>query len=284
VFSIFPSALAFYTGNSPCIFRTDTCLESLQEISEIYGNYGRIPFSIMRWMEKQAINKSKVILVVSKWTRDEIIKKHKIEESKVKLIPMASALPLDMTPVELQNEIKKSIHNPIQLLLVGRNYYGKGVDIAIDAVNILNEKGIPCKLTVCGCSGENNNFVEFVGPFSKSNSEELEKYIDLYKNADILIHPSRYDGAGIVPAEAAAFAVPTITNDVGGLSTTVTHNETGIVLPNSSPSEKYAETIIRLINEPEFYRKLSLGARKKFEDEQNWFVVGEIVDKIIKNS
>ncbi len=103
-----------------------------------------------------------------------------------------------------------------------------------------------------------------------------------YRWADILIHPARYEAAGIVPSEAAAFGVPTITNDTGGLATTVADGISGIVLPKNSPAEAYVQAIQELVASPERYRSLCETTRLRYERELNWDVAGQRVADILR--
>ena len=93
--------------------------------------------------------------------------------------------------------------------------------------------------------------LRYVGPFTKSIPDQLDKYVDLYRQAHLLIHPAVFEAAGIVPSEAAAFGTPTITNDAGGLATTVADGESGIVLPTWSGPEIYVKAILGLVNDPQ---------------------------------
>jgi glycosyltransferase involved in cell wall biosynthesis len=172
------------------------------------------------------------------------------------------------------------------LLLVGRNYHRKGIDIAIDVVHRLNAAGIQAELTVCGTQGPADEFVRFVGPFQKSIPEQLEQYVDLYRKAHLLIHPALFEAAGIVPGEAAAFGTPTVTNNSGGLGTTVENDVSGIVLPKGSPAEAYVKAISKLINDPQRYYLLCQTSRERYERELNWGVAnkrfGEILRQVVQ--
>jgi tRNA-splicing ligase RtcB len=98
-----------------------------------------------------------------------------------------------------------------------------------------------------------------------------------YAWANFLIHPARFEAAGIVPAEAAAFGVPTITNDIGGLGTTVEHGVSGVVLPRLSLAEAYVNTFIEYLSNPDRYQQLCISTRQRYENELNWEVVSKRV-------
>jgi len=98
----------------------------------------------------------------------------------------------------------------------------------------------------------------------------LKGYVSHYQWAHLLIHPARYEAAGIVCSEAAAFGAPTITNAAGGLATTVKEEVSGIVLPRGSTAEKYVEAIEGFLNNPQRYARMSKTARERYFEELNW--------------
>ncbi|MCE5207921.1 MAG: glycosyltransferase, partial [Chloroflexi bacterium] len=95
-----------------------------------------------------------------------------------------------------------------------------------------------------------------------------------------LIHPARFEAAGIVPAEAAAFGVPTITNNVGGLATTVADRVSGVVLPKHSPAESYVRVLKEYCDNPVAYHLLCETTRQRYETELNWDVVSKKLYRI----
>jgi glycosyltransferase involved in cell wall biosynthesis len=116
----------------------------------------------------------------------------------------------------------------------------------------------------------------------KNDPKELEQYADLYRRAQLLIHPAYFEPAGIVPGEAAAFGAPTITNDTGGLATTVKDGISGIVLPRGSPAAAYVARIKELIANPEAYYQLCRTARQRYELELNWQVRGNWLGDLLR--
>ena len=67
----------------------------------------------------------------------------------------------------------------------------------------------------------------------------------------LLLHPARFDASPIVTSEASTFGLPTITNDSGGLATSVKHNVSGIIVPKNSCYNIYVSEIKRLFQNPE---------------------------------
>jgi glycosyltransferase involved in cell wall biosynthesis len=196
---------------------------------------------------------------------------------------MASALPMEIVPQKVDIPNWKALQGNFRLLLVGRNYRRKGIDVAIEVTRKLNADGFPAELTVCGAQGQSDRLVRFVGPFKKSDPEQLEQYADLYRRAHLLIHPAFFEPAGIVPGEAAAFGTPTITNNTGGISTTVKDGVSGIVLPRWSPAEAYVEKIKELIAAPQVYYHLCHTSRERYDLELNWQVRGRWLGELLRD-
>ena len=277
VFGLFPPPLAFYRGRAPAVFNTDTTLEGCQEGPD---DFGKLPLRFLVWEERRAVHNCALTITFSDWCKQELIHRHKVSERRIFVQPMPSALPLEVVPSGAELPVK-CLGTPLRLLLVGRSYRRKGIPTGIEIVKLLNARGIPAELTICGLKGDPEGPVRFAGPFRKSVPEELQKYADLYRDAHLLIHPATFDPSPIVPAEAAAFGLPTISNNVGGIGTSVADGVSGIVLPGHSPAEAYVDTVVRLVQNPEEYARLSIGARDRYEREQNWEAAGKRVMQVL---
>jgi len=283
LFTHYQSPLVFYRGKVPCVYRTDSTFYGVQKEYPLYSKW---VLEAQIWQEKRAIRHSAAIITHSEWSRRVLIDYYKVPDDQIVVYPEPSALPIAIVPKEVHIQEWKMLQAPLRLLLVGRDYRRKGVDIAIEVVHRLNAAGIQAKLIVCGTQGQEDEFVRFVGPFKKTIPEQLEQYVDLYRKAHLLIHPALFEAAGIVPGEAAAFGTPTITNDAGGLGTTVKDGVSGIVLPKKSSPEVYVDAITALAKDPERYYALCQMARERYEHELNWTVVdkrfGEIMRQVVE--
>ena len=283
VFTIYPAALVFYKERAPCVYSLDTTIYGVEKFWPLYGWPSLL---VTMWQEKRAFRRCRKVLTNSEWHRKILTDVYKVPLEQIEVFALPSTLPPDKVPDNVDMEWK-SLGAPLRLLLVGRDYRRKGIDIAIETVHRLNAMGIPAELTVCGTSGQADQYVRFVGPFKKNDPDQLEQYLNLYRRAHFLIHPALFETAGIVMGEAAAFGTPTITNDVGGIATTVADGESGLVLPKWSPPEAYVQAISSLIRDPEGYYTLCRRTRQRYERELNWNVVGkrfaDIFCQIVEN-
>jgi glycosyltransferase involved in cell wall biosynthesis len=281
VFTIFPLFLMFYSGLAPCVYRLDTSLEGWQQN---YPEFGRLAARIQHWQERRAFQRVTRIITQSDWSKQVLVDRFYIDPNRIDVFPNPAALPSDSIPSAIEVRASKNLDRPLDLLLVGRGYERKGIGIAIEIARLLNEQGRKTTLTICGTLGIDTEYVRFVGPFKKSIPEELRQYIDLYKRAHFLLHPAIFEAAGITPSEAAAFGTPTITNNTGGLATTVKDNVSGIVLSKGSKAEAYVEAIVTLTQNPDHYFALCESTRRRYEDELNWEAASKRVAVILQNA
>jgi len=282
VFSIVPFPLIFYREKAPCIYRLDT---TFYGVEEFWPTYGRLGLWLSMWQEKRAYRNSARVITTSEWSKNILVKNYKVPGNLIRVYPMPSALPMEIVPQKVDISNWKALRGTFRLLFVGRDYRRKGMDIAIEVTRMLNVDGLPAELTVCGAEGESDRLIKFVGSFRKDVPEQLEQYVELYRRAHLLIHPAYFEPAGIVPGEAAAFGTPTITNNTGGISTTVKDGVSGIVLPRGSSARAYVEKIKELIANPETYYDLCRTSRERYELELNWQVrgkwLGELLSEVV---
>ncbi len=275
VFTIFPPTLVWYRGKAPCVLNMDVTSPGKRAAGVAgYGQFGDAALAMLRWMEQRAVRRATACLTFSEACRRDLIGQYGARAEAVTVLPMPAALPEEVVPATLSpGEIRngKALGDaPLRLLLVGRDFHRKGVDVAMETVRLLNAQGVAAELTVCATQGPPAPHVRYVGPFRKRVPEELAAYAALYREAHLLLHPARFEAAGIVPGEAAAFGTPTLTHAAGGLATTVKDGESGVVLPKDSPPEAYAAVIRDLIEAPEAYYALCERARARYERELNW--------------
>ena len=272
VFAIAHFPFVFYNQKAPCVYRIDSTAYGEEKA---WPRSGGPALRVNMWQEKRAQRHCSRVLTASEWSRNILENVYKVPAGHIRFIASPSSLPFQVIPERVDIPAWKKLTAPLRLLLVGRDYRRKGIDIGIDIVHKLNAAGIRAELVICGAQGKADEYVSFVGPYKKSDPEQLEKYVALYRQAHLLIHPAIFEPAGIVPSEAAAFGTPTITNDTGGLATTVKDGESGIVLPKGSPAEAYVQKISELVNDPDTYYMLCQKARERYERELNWRYAGQ---------
>jgi glycosyltransferase involved in cell wall biosynthesis len=283
VFTINTLALAYCEIKQLVVCRMDTNLKGHHDQWPIFS---QLEYFRMLQQEKRALKNVSLVITYSDWSSRILQEYYKLPAQKIFVMADPASLPEKAIPRIFEK--KTASFNPLRLLLVGRNYRRKGIDIAIEVVELLNDNQIPAELHIVGLNGENSKHVRYLGLFNKTNESQLAAYLDEYRWAHFLLHPSRFDPGGIVASESAAFGTPTITNSSGGMATTVKDGVSGIVLPMHSKPQDYVEALKKWIHNPEQYELLSKSTFQRFSDDLNWQVAGnrifQQINKIVEQS
>lgn len=279
IFSKYAGPIVHANTTQAFVYMCDSTVKWTKEIWPIFSKLGIL---FMEKWEEKVIEECDRLVTFSEASAAVIVKAYGKDPSKVHVLPIPAYIPAHILPSP--ETIQKEINDPFRLLLVGKRFHLRGVDIAIETANLLNKKGIPTELSIVGMDGRDQAHVKFLGVFNKETPEEIHAYFEIFKKADLLIHPSRFHSAGIVISEAAGFGLPTITNAAGGLATTVQHDRTGLVLPENSPPSAYVEAINSLILDKDRYQNYRINARKRFDEALNWEKAGQHLLEIIKEA
>ncbi|MEI2692699.1 MAG: glycosyltransferase family 4 protein [Anaerolineae bacterium] len=167
------------------------------------------------------------------------------------------------------------------VLYVGRLVYEKGADMLVESAPLVLSQTPDAKFVIGGR-----------GPLFASLSQRIEAmYLrdkvlltgflseeerdQLYLTADVCVFPSRYEPFGIVALEAMAAGTPVVVSDVGGLSTVVQHNYTGLTTyPEDVHSLAWA--IMQVLHNPEVAMERAARARDYVEKHLNWPVIADM--------
>jgi glycosyltransferase involved in cell wall biosynthesis len=123
---------------------------------------------------------------------------------------------------------------PLRLAFVGRYTRVKGADLLADALDAIAAKGLPFELRL---AADPANSDEEARLRLSAHGETLgklphEALPELYRWADALVLPSRFDSFGLVVLEALACGLPVIVSDRVGAKDFVEPGVNGLILPS----------------------------------------------------
>lgn len=223
-----------------------------------------------RRQEELALRRADFACYASQWAADGT--KQFAESARVKVLPFGPNLPIRHTRRDVEQWIRErraARPHGCSLLFVGRNWLRKGGDTAVETARHMNDAGIPTTLRVVGCTppGPLPPFVEVVGFINKREPADYERLLDLYRTSDIFILSSRAEPFGIVAAEAAAFGLPALVSDTGGLSETVRDGVSGFRIPLEADASQWAQQSQAVLGN---YNTFALHAYNEFASRLNW--------------
>lgn len=235
-------------------------------------------------VERKALENADGIMIPSSWAKENIVNYYGIKEEKVKIVPFGA----NMEKIPKIEELKKDVSEVIELLFVGVDFERKGGAIAVEALKILNERGVKSKLTIIGCNPKLDNMenITVIPYLNKNIKEDAEKMYNKYLKSDIFILPTRAECAGIVFCEASAFGMPIVATKTGGVPQLVNNGENGYCLDIADGAKEYADKIEEITANKEEYLKFRKRTREKFERELNWnswlSEFNKLAEKLIK--
>jgi glycosyltransferase involved in cell wall biosynthesis len=175
------------------------------------------------------------------------------------------------------------------VLFIGRIAEKKRVDLCIEAIKILSEKGNPINLIIAGDGNETlkntmrllteryalTDLVHFVG-----HIEGNEKWKTI-SNASVVILPSENENFAVAIAESLSAGTPVVVSQFVALSRVVSEYGAGVVI-NDLRSDILADAILEVLD-----KRVSMSeSALKAADEISWKRVGEnwidILESVIK--
>jgi len=158
-------------------------------------------------------------------------------------------------------------HNPIRFLYAGKFVLRKGVDILIEAVDSLISKKKNFEFIFIGDGPLRNKVVELSHEYPSNvkylGFKEIDEIPSVFAECDILVCPSRYDGWGMVVAEAMAAGMPVISTIKTGAAIDMINNGiNGFILEKLTP-EELALKMLFLIDRKNIVSEMGKSAKVK---------------------
>jgi glycosyltransferase involved in cell wall biosynthesis len=233
-------------------------------------------------LEKLMLEKAFKIIYPSEWIKEKVMEFYAINPEKISIVEFGANIP---SPMSYSININIDV---CRLLFIGRDWERKGGDKVLEIYKMLKEEKFPCTLTIIGSMSEDEQEEDenlTVIPFlDKSKKKDLEQLCDILSKSHFFVLPTKFDAFGIVFCEASAFALPSITANVGGVGQAVKDGKNGYLLPADATANDYAQKIKAVFSDKEGYLKLRKSSRNEFETRLNWDVWGERVNKILEDA
>jgi glycosyltransferase involved in cell wall biosynthesis len=186
----------------------------------------------------------------------------------------------------VDSELFRPLGLPRERTVVGLGaiHPSKGVETAIEAVGTIAEERRPELQWIGNFASDeyqkevvtlaNSLGVKFV-PRVGVSDEEL---VDALNRAAVMVYTSRLEPFGFAPLEANACGTPVVAIAEGGVRESVIDGVNGLLVPERRP-ELLGGALAKMLEEPEWARKLGEGARAHVVDVWNWERSVECVER-----
>ncbi len=279
--------LCYLEDEKPSVLYTDATYGGMEGFYPSFTNVSARTSKNGNFHEKMALTTCTRAIYSSQWARQTAIDCYGIDGDKLDVVNFGANVAVSYDEDQIMKLAKKRWEEKEKhLLFVGVEWERKGGPKALEAVRILAGRGYPVKLAVAGCqpglSEEEKKAARVYGYLSKKDAGQAERLRRLYEESFLFFMPSLYECTAIVYAEAAAFGLPSVASDAGGVSNMVIEGESGLLLAADAPPGQYADLLERLLTDREAYlslcRKTIACSRRLF----TWESVGERVDRVLE--
>jgi glycosyltransferase involved in cell wall biosynthesis len=159
----------------------------------------------------------------------------------------------------------RKLSEPVRMLFVGRLVTGKGVGVLLEALRILDKRGIKTRVDIIGEGGLRQTCLDAAAELSSVQLSVLDPvpygapFFDLVRAYHALLIPSLSDEQPRVLFDANAQAVPAIASNTPGLRPHVEDGRTGWLIGQGNP-KVLAAAIEIAIADPQKLRSMGMSA------------------------
>lgn len=277
--------IAYVKSNKPIVFWTDATFAGLLNFYPGMDNLCPESLRNGHQMEQMALTNATLAIYSSDWAAQTAIRNYDVSPDKVKVVPFGANVECNRTAAEIQLNALNKPTDVCKLLFVGVDWKRKGGEFAVKVHQHLHKIGINSELHIVGCEPEMNlpaNVIKH-GFLSKRSIEDEIALKKLFLSSHFFILPSRAECCAIALAEASSFGLPSLTTDVGGITTAITNKKNGQVFSLDSSPEFYCDFIQEYWLSKQKYVDLSLSSFHEYTTRLNWNVAGNKVFNLLKN-
>jgi glycosyltransferase involved in cell wall biosynthesis len=284
VFSPGTIPISALESQKPIIFWSDAVFAGMVNFYPTFCHFTQESIRNGNQMEADALSRCRLAIYSSEWAANLAVENYKVDKAKVKVVPYGANIHCDRSWEDIKAMIDNRPTNRCKLLFNGVEWSRKGGDKALEIAIRLREQGLPIELSVIGCTPPIKvpEFVRVYGFISKSDHGGVTALNELYAGSHFLILPSRADACPVVFAEASSFGLPSISRDVGGISSAIRNGLNGRVFSIDADVSEYCSYISDLMLNPTRYRDLALSAFGEYQSRLNWQVAGKKVKKLLE--
>lgn len=232
-------------------------------------------------LEQAMFDNADKLIFCSEWARRGAIEYYGVPSGKTEVIEFGANLP-EIGREAIVPLVKKG--RECHLVFIGKSWHGKGGDKVLGVAQILQQRGILCKVTLIGSEPERQevlpNDITVIPYLDKAKPDDLKRMDKVLQEADFMVLPTRFDCFGIVFCEASAYGVPSIASNVGGVSQVIKNGRNGYLLEPEASTIAYANTIEQIYNDQTLYLSLRKNTRKEYEARLNWNIWNRRITKI----
>lgn len=168
------------------------------------------------------------------------------------------------TPIREQKRLRE--RSDVSIGTLGRLIEAKDYPMLIEAMRLLKERGVKCRLTIVGDGPERERLA------AEIDQRQLQEIVDLpgfsedvqaaLEEFDIYVISSIREGQPVSLLEAMAVGLPIVATSVGGIPDTIEHGTEALLVPPRDATAM-ADALAKLVLEFRLRQQLGAAARER---------------------
>lgn len=274
--------IAFLNTELPILYASDTTA------SLLYGTYGHRQGQGRSWkasmleIESRTLQRADATVFWFRGLFERAVADHGADPSR---LHVAHSGPNVLPSNEHEKPCRMfPTREDLRILFVGSDPVRKQLDLAVDTVKMLRQRGWNVTLFYVGpehsCTATPE--VTHVGRLRLDSTEDRAIHRGLLETCHVNFLPTRADMMPLSVNEASRFGMPSVVSDIGGLGEQVLDRTTGRVLAWNAPVREWADAIEWTIDSPERYQSLCEACHHRSVTEFTWDAWGATVSGILQ--
>jgi len=286
VFSPSSLPIALLEVNKPKIIYTDATFAGMLDFYSNFSNLSSESIKKGNYIEQKALESSQLIIYSSDWAAKTAIENYNVKPEKIKVVPFGANIDCKRNLDDIRNIINNRSSSELNMLFLGVDWIRKGGNTAVKIATGLNKLGLNTKLHIAGIRklpfNDIPDFIINYGFVDKATEEGRRKIEELFSKCHFLLVPSLAEAFGIVFCEANSFGLPSISTNVGGITTAIKDNINGKTFSLNADISEWCNYIFNVFSDKTRYNDLCMSSFREYETRLNWEVAGRTIMNFIK--
>jgi len=203
----------------------------------------------MRLLLKKAFSGNTAVIVLS--ADEKVMVAERYMANNITVLP--NCVDLNEAKAYRRDNNRSAI---LKLLFIGRISKAKGLDFIYTALSELKGRQVPFKFFMAGTGADEKEYLEKFSKLLESNFEfkgvvSGTDKTELYKNSDVFLLPSLFEGLPMSLLEAMSFGLVPVVTNVGAMGDVVINDQTGFITGlNDQTVAGVVKAIEALVNNP----------------------------------
>lgn len=269
-----PDVLHFHTqATAYCSLRRMTRTPSIVSIDitqplaslEAPSALGRLTYRPGAWHDGAVFRRAAAITTTSIWAADDLARHYPACASKVRVMPYPVRLDLARPewPAARAAREAASRSAPVRVLFMGGDFPRKGGPELMRAWRAA-DLGPRAVLTLATNWPIRHDEVPAGAHLARGITPYTDAWIDLWRETDLFVMPTRGEAFGMVFQEAAAAGVPAIGTAINAVPELIEDGVTGLLVPPGDVGA-LADALRRLVDSADARRVMGQAARARIE-------------------